>query len=122
SKKEGIIDAWVFRIFVPPVQLSGEKGKAPIESVQSLIHWQIDCSHRTHRRVSSDAYDAQGHWLLATTVPEHPEPFAPIEQNSTQDFLARVTCDGAMPPGAVIVTGHAAALALGRRALGATPS
>jgi hypothetical protein len=118
SKKDATVDAWVFRVFVPPVVLGDSHDKTRLESAQSFIHWRVDCTHRTARRVSDDAFDAEGHWLLSVTVPERPEPDAPIEADSTQDYLAKFMCEGVSPPQAIIVTGHVAALELARRALG----
>jgi hypothetical protein len=115
SKAGSTADAWVLRVFLPPIVLSAPHDKVRVESAQSFIHWRLDCAHRTARRMSDDAFDADGRWLLGSSIPE---PEAPIEANSTQDFLAKFMCDGSKPPQPVIVTGHAAALQLARQARG----
>jgi len=109
TTKGSTADVWVFRVFAKPV--GGDfGGRSPVESFR---HISIDCARRSFVELSDDAYDAQDHWVLGTGR----EPSSRIEASSTQDFLARVMCDGESPPDRVIVRGVAEARDMTRKLL-----
>ena len=115
STKGGpVADVWQFRVFARPVELSKPGAAVHKVSIQSLAHLKIDCAKRTFVQLSLDAFDEADRWVLGM----EPERARAIETDSTQDFLARVMCDGVQPPQVVVVTGHTAALRLARQVLG----
>jgi hypothetical protein len=107
-------DEWQFRVFAKPVELSRPGDANRKVSTQSLAHLKVDCAKRTFVQLSLDAFDESGRWVLGMEA----ERARAIEANSTQDFLAKVMCDGVQPPQVVVVTGHAAAVKLARQILG----
>jgi hypothetical protein len=81
--------------------------------VQEVGERVINCSRRTYIEHRSYAFDEAGNQVIWTSG----NSVEPIPTNSANDFIARVMCDGVRLPSQSYVTGHAAALALGREAV-----
>ena len=105
SKSGSEVDAWVFTVPAQPYNLMGHNPDRRV--AQYLRHLTFDCARRgTYVELSEDAFNEAGQrvvWLPA----ESPQP---IEPRSTEDFLAKVMCDGQNPPDSNIVIGHSAAV------------
>jgi hypothetical protein len=108
DRKQGKIDLWFLNVPPEPYALNGG-----VRVAETLIHGALDCGKRTYGQISSEGFDTEGKrvvWLPS-------EPAAPLEANTTQDFIAKVLCDGAVLPPTNTVVGHKAAIEMTKRVL-----
>jgi len=108
-RKGDIVELLVLDVFDPGLAVGQDA------VVESVARRRLDCAARTYQDLETSGYDQTGKVVLS--MPQ--EPVITIPPGSGYDFLARVACDGAQPPQKMVVTGHAAALKLGRELLAA---
>lgn len=76
---------------------------------QDTTELEIDCSARTYRQMSVNAFGPNGNWIVSFPA----EPTKPIESEQTWDSIARVVCDNLQLPASARVDGASAARSLG---------
>lgn len=95
----------LYEVRDPPTLVSGR----PV--AQLVDRFQIDCAARTWGPLRVVLFTGDGDRVGWSVPSGDPAPIAP---GSAQEILAKIVCDKAKPPSAVVVKGHQAALSMAR--------
>jgi hypothetical protein len=100
---EQTLEAVLYQVFEPGLEARG------LRAVQIVSRQRVDCQHWTHEDLGAQAFTDKGELALWTS----PDPAETIKDSSTDDLVAGFLCGLQRVP-VTPVSGHAAALELGR--------